>query len=84
MRKEQKWYDLGDKSLASQGVLDGKYRLGCAVLAQAVKDLHSRRYPLRAALALLWLADEGYLWADGLGFYIPEGELLDKAAAGRV
>lgn len=70
---------------ASQGTLDGKYRLACSVLTQAIKDLHDRRYPIRACEALYWLScGEGELWADCLGYYVPDHQLLVKAARAEV
>lgn len=74
----------GEQPPASQGTVDGIYRLGCGILAQAVKDLHDKRYPLKALDAVLWLSGEGYQLAEDLGYFIQPGELLFKAAQGKV
>jgi hypothetical protein len=71
----------GEQPPASQGTVDGKYRLACGIFCQAIKDLHSIQFPLRALDAALWLADgEGYQLAEDLGYFIQPGELLYRAA----
>jgi hypothetical protein len=73
---------IDDKPAPSLAVLDPLVRLGCAVAAQSIRDLHDDNHPLKCTDALVWLVSEGYEWLDELGFTLQPGQLIFLAARG--
>lgn len=75
---------IDDQPLPSLARVDPLVQLGCAVAAQAIRDLHDACRPLKSADALLWLISTGYDWLDALGFTLKPGELPVLAARGKM
>lgn len=70
--------------IPSPAMLDSHLRLAAAIIAAAVRDLRGLDQ-VRALDALLWLASDGLLYLQALGFdQVNSFDLLEAIANGRI